>query len=128
MKISMLCLAASASAFALGTRAATACSVSPPAHANARQLATLAKVPKARAEHVALKAVTNAGRKTIQSAELEAEGGCLIWSFDIGLAGSAVTHEVAVDAGDAAVLSVKTESPAQEADEARADAKDHGRH
>lgn len=123
MKTSVLCLAIATSAVASGAHAATTCSIVPPAHASAGQLAALAKVSKAKAEHAALGAVTNPGKKTIKSAELEAEHGCLIWSFDIGIAGSKLTHEVAIDAGAAAVLSVTTESAAQEADEARAESK-----
>ena len=120
-------LAIAACVFALEANAA-ACSIVPPANASNTLLATLAKVSRVDAERVALKAVKTSHKKTVKSAELEAEGGCLIWSFDIGVAGSRMTHEVAVDAGNAAVLSVNTESPAQEADEARADSTGHASH
>jgi hypothetical protein len=128
MKTSIFCIAVATSAFALSAHAATACSIVPPAHASDAALAKLAKVSKAKAKQAALDAVTKPGKKTVKSAELEAEHGCLIWSFDIGIAGSRLTHEVAIDAGNAAVLAVTTESSAQEADEARADSAGHPSH
>ena len=123
MKTSILCLAIAASAVAVGAHAAAACSIVPPANASAAQLAALATVSKADAEQAALGAVTNPGKRTVNSEALEAEHGCLIWSFEIGIAGSELTYQVAIDAGNAAVLSVTTETPAQEADEARAESK-----
>ena len=107
-------------------RAAT-CSIHPPAHATDKQLAALARVPRSTARKVALDSLKQPGAKHVKSAELEAEHGCLIWSFDIGIARSNLTHEVAVDAGNAAIVSSTTENPAQEADEARGEAKSaHG--
>lgn len=103
----------------MSSAATSGCSIHAGRHADARQLAALAKVSRAKATTVALDAVKTKRRKVLRSAELEAEHGCLIWSFDIGVTGSAVTHEVAVDAGDARVLSITTENAAQEADEAR---------
>ncbi|HEY7873475.1 MAG TPA: hypothetical protein VIC31_12240 [Rudaea sp.] len=99
----------------------TACSIAPPAHASAAQLATLAKVTQATAQATALQAIKEVGKMTIESAELEAEHGCLIWSFDIRNAGSAAIHEVAIDAGNGKLLSVTSETPAQQADEAHSD-------
>ena len=104
-----------------------ACSIHPPGHAAAAQLAALSKVAQSTAARTALDAVKQAGKKTIKSAELEAEHGCLIWSFDIGMAGSRLTHEVAIDAGTGAVLSATTETTAQEADEVSRESKSrHG--
>ncbi|MBU6199346.1 MAG: hypothetical protein KGI64_08590 [Xanthomonadaceae bacterium] len=108
---------------AFASARAETCSIHPPAHATDKQLAALAKVPQSTARKVALDSLKQPGAKHVKSAELEAEHGCLIWSFDIGIAGSNLTHEVAVDAGNAAIVSSTTENPAQEADEARGETK-----
>ena len=55
-------------------------------------------------------------------AELEAERGCLIWSFDMRIAGKSGIQEIQVDAGTGNVLSVKHESARQEAAEKAAEA------
>jgi uncharacterized membrane protein YkoI len=47
---------------------------------------------------------------TIVGAELESEHGCLIWSFDVRIAGKSGVQEVHVDAGNGNVLSVKHEA------------------
>lgn len=54
-------------------------------------------------------------------AELEAENGCLVYSFDVRVAGRSGIDEVLVDAGSGKVLQRHHESPKQEADEAAAD-------
>jgi hypothetical protein len=105
------------------TAVAAGCSIQPPKHASHQQLAALAKVSKTNATRTALDAVKQPGTKRIKSAELESENQCLIWSFDIGIAGSKVTHEVAIDAGTGTVLSATTETAAQEADELRGESK-----
>lgn len=121
MKISMLAGFVAAT-FAISASAhGLKCSIAPPAHATDAQLAALAKVSKNSAQATALRSIKQAGKPTIKSAELEAEHDCLIWSFDIGVAGSTTTHEVAIDAGNGKVLSVTSETPAQEAVEARSD-------
>lgn len=121
MKISVLA-GLLAATFAVSASAhQAACSIIPPAHASDAQLTALAKVTKDSAQATALRSIKQAGKPTIKSAELEAEHGCLIWSFDIGIAGSATTHEVAIDAGNGKVLSVTSETPAQEAAEASND-------
>ncbi|HEY0803076.1 MAG TPA: hypothetical protein VGD54_19730, partial [Steroidobacteraceae bacterium] len=56
------------------------------------------------------------------SGELEAEGGCLIYSFDIQVPGKKSITEVAVDAGTGKVLWKKHEGPKAQAAEAAADA------
>lgn len=53
----------------------------------------------------------------IKDEEIEREGGRLVYSFDIKTAGRAGIDEVLVDASTGAVLSVKHESPADEAAE-----------
>ncbi|MDB6170055.1 MAG: peptidase [Verrucomicrobia bacterium] len=57
----------------------------------------------------------------IDSVELEEEGGNLVWSFDLSTAKSTDVTEVQVDANSGKVVSVKTESAATEAAEAKAE-------
>lgn len=58
---------------------------------------------------------------TVQSAELENEHGKLVWSFDISDPKSPNVIEVQVDAKTGRVVSKKSESPAEQAKEAKAD-------
>lgn len=83
------------------------------------QLVAQAKVSRADAEKSALAKVPGG---TIKDGELEKEKGKLIWSFDISIPGSQDIKEVAVDAISGAVLSVETETPADQAKEAAEDA------
>lgn len=97
------------------------CSIHPPKGAADADLSALAKVTKAVAERTALKAV-NVASPIVESSELEAEGGCLIYTFDIKVPGKAAVIEIAVDAGTGKVLSKKFEGPRAQAAEAAADA------
>jgi hypothetical protein len=97
------------------------CSVHPKKGLADAQLAALAKISQADAESAALKAVNN-GQASVASGELEAEGGCLIYSFDIKVPGKKSITEVTVDAGTGKVLSQKREGPKAQAAEAAADA------
>ena len=101
---------------------AAQCSIHPAKGASDAQLAGLAKVPQADAEKQALTQVK--GPATVADAELEAEHGCLIWSFDLRLTGKSGIQEVQIDAGNGKVLSVKHESAKQEAAEAAQEARD----
>ena len=58
---------------------------------------------------------------TVQSAELEIEHGKLVWSFDISDPRSPNVIEVQVDAKTGRIVSKKSESPAEQAKEAKAD-------
>lgn len=58
---------------------------------------------------------------TLASGELEAEGGCLIYSFDIRVPGKKSIIEVTVDAGTGKVLSQKSEGPKAQVAETAAD-------
>ena len=81
-------------------------------------LANEAKISEASARATALAKVPNG---TVQSAELEKENGLLIWSFDIAKPKSRDITEVQVDAISGKIASVKTETPAAQAREAKAD-------
>ena len=74
-----------------------------------------AKISKAQAEKTALAKVPNG---TIQSGELEREHGKLVWSFDIGTHSTKNVTEVQVDAKSGKIVSVKTETPTDQAREA----------
>jgi len=76
------------------------------------------KISMKKAKAIALKKVP--GGK-IESAELENEGGKLIYSFDIK--GTAGITEVNVDAMNGKVVAVQNESPAKEAAEKKAEQK-----
>jgi uncharacterized membrane protein YkoI len=78
------------------------------------------KISMKKAKAIALKKVP--GGK-IESAELENEGGKLIYSFDIK-AKSGIT-EVNVDAMNGNIVAVQNESPAKEAAEKKAEQKEH---
>jgi uncharacterized membrane protein YkoI len=74
-----------------------------------------AKISKPQAEKTALAKVANG---TIQSGELERENGKLVWSFDIATNSTKNVTEVQVDAKSGKIVSVKTETPAEQAQEA----------
>ena len=106
----------------LGANAADlACSIHPKQGIADADLPALAKVTQAKAESTALKAV-NVSSASVASGELEAEGGCLIYSFDIQIPGRKSIVEVAVDAGTGKVLAQKHESPNEQASEKAIDA------
>jgi hypothetical protein len=105
----------------LGANAAgLPCSVHPRKGLADADLPALAKVSQADARGTALKAL-NVRSASVASGELEAEGGCLIYSFDIQIPGKRSIVEVAVDAGTGKVLALKRESPKAQAAEKVAD-------
>ena len=97
------------------------CSTHPPKGASAAELAKLAKVSQADAETAAKASFKKPADVTVAESELEAERGCLIWSFDMKVKGVRGVREVQVDAGNGKVLSSVHESPAKEAAEKKAD-------
>ena len=96
------------------------CSIHPKKGIADGDLPPLAKVSRADAQDAALKAV-NSASATVASGELEAEGGCLIYSFDIQIPGKKSMVEVTVDAGTGKVLARKHEGPKAQAAEKAAD-------
>ncbi len=97
------------------------CSVHPPKNATQEELAKLAKVSQADAERTAKAVFKGSSDVDVADSELEAEHGCLIWSFDLKVKGSEGVHEVQIDAGNGKVLSSTHESPAKEAAEKKND-------
>ena len=78
-----------------------------------------AKVGESQATAIALAKVP---RGVVKSAELEKEHGRLVWSFDIAAPSARAVTEILVDARTGKIVSLKKESPAEEAKEAKADA------
>ncbi len=93
------------------------CSIHPKKGATQSELAALARITREEAQKAALASLKDSPKATVKEAELEAEHGCLVYSFDIALEGKSGVQEVQVDAGDGRVLSSVHESPKAEADE-----------
>jgi hypothetical protein len=102
---------------ATSSAAAPTCSIHPKNGATKEELAAMAKVTQADAQKGALATFKDPSKATVKSAELEAEHGCLVYSFDIEVAGKTGVQEVQIDAGNGKVLSNKHESPKAEAAE-----------
>ena len=81
-------------------------------------LTTEAKISEASARATALARVPGGA---VISSELERENGLLVWSFDIAKPRTKNIAEVQVDAINGKIASVKIETPAAQAKEARAD-------
>ena len=79
-----------------------------------------AKVTQAQATATAMAKVPGG---VIKSSELETEGGRLVWSFDIAKPSTKGVTEILVDARTGQIVSMKRETPAEEAREAKADAR-----
>lgn len=79
-------------------------------------LAALAKVSREDAERAA-KASLHAASVTTEEAELEVERTCLVWSFDLQVAGKKGLEEVQVDAGTGKVIRKAHESARHETKE-----------
>jgi hypothetical protein len=93
------------------------CSIHPKKGATREELAAMARVTQADAQKTALESFKDQSKAAVKEAELEAEHGCLVYSFDIEVAGKTGIQEVQVDAGNGKVLSSKHESPKAEAAE-----------
>ena len=87
------------------------------------ELKAQAKVTEDQAKATALAKAPKGG--TVKACELEEEKGVLIWSVDVATPGTKDVTEVAVDAKTGAVVSVATETPADEAKEAKQEKKEH---
>jgi uncharacterized membrane protein YkoI len=102
---------------ATASAASPTCTVHPKKGAAKEELAAMAKVTQADAQKTALATLRDPSKATVKSAELEAEHGCLVYSFDIEVAGKTGVQEVQIDAGNGKILSNKHESPKAEAAE-----------
>ena len=93
------------------------CSVRPKKGTAQGELEKMTKVSKEEARATALVAVKSATAPSVSEAELELERGCLVYSFDLRVAGKKGVSEIIVDAGTGKVLSRMHESEAKEAGE-----------
>jgi hypothetical protein len=101
------------------------CSIHPPKGTPKAALPGLTKVTQADAQKTALAGFADsAGTPTVSESELEVEHGCLIFSFDVHVAGAKGVEEVLVDAGTGKVLSREHETSSQEAKEAKEEAEE----
>jgi hypothetical protein len=95
----------------------TPCSVHPGKGASKEELKSLAKVTEEDARKTALASLKDPSKATVKESELEAEHGCLVYSFDIAVAGQKGIEEIQIDAGNGKLLSSEHESPRAEAAE-----------
>ena len=102
---------------ATAAAASPTCSIHPKKGATREELAAMAKVTQTDAQKTALATLKETSKATVKSAELEAEHGCLLYSFDVEVAGKTGVQEVQIDAGNGKILSNKHESPKAEAAE-----------
>ncbi len=91
------------------------CSIHPKKGASKAELKVLAKVSEDDVRKTAFASLRDPSRGTVKEAELESEHGCLVYSFDIQVAGASGIQEVQVDAGNGRILSNEHESPKAEA-------------
>jgi hypothetical protein len=121
--LTIFCATAVLAGAALPALAAPECSIHPPKGASDAQLQSMAKISKSEAEQHARARLKSSGNVSTSSAELEAENGCLIWSFDMKVEGRSGVQEVTVDAGNGKVLNVHHESAREESAEAKSESK-----
>ena len=103
----------------LATALAGAIALTASAAESQSRLRDQARVTQSQATATALAKVPKA---TVKSVELEREHGRLVWSFDLAQPGTSDVTEVQVDAASGRIVSLKKESAAQEATEAKAEA------
>ena len=115
-----LALAILAGVPAAASAAAMECSIHPGAETSAMALQAQAKLTMDAAKKIALSKYDKT-RRVASEGELEAENGCLVYSFDVRVTGKSGIDEVLVDAGNGKVLERNHETPKQEAAEAAAD-------
>lgn len=96
------------------------CSVHPPAGASARSLLAMTKVTRTAARQTAMSGYART-QAHVSEGELEAEDGCLVYSFDIRVHNRPGVDEILVDAGTGKVLDHQHETSKQETDEAAAE-------
>ncbi|MEP7132789.1 MAG: PepSY domain-containing protein [Acidobacteriota bacterium] len=121
-RITCLAIGTLVAVAATASAASPTCTLHPKKGATPQQLATMAKVTSADARKAALATFKDPSKATLKDAELEAEHGCLVYSFDIEVAGQRGVQEVQIDAGNGKVISSKHESPKAEAAERAKDA------
>lgn len=99
------------------------CSIHPPKGAEASALQAMAKVTREDALQAATDSLKTSSPVTAVETELEAEDGCLVWSFDLKVTGAKGIEEVQIDAGNGRVVSHEHESAKKEKKEKAAEGK-----
>jgi hypothetical protein len=123
-KSSFLAGLALVSCSVVGLASSPPCSVHPRKGASKEELKSLAKVTEEDARKTALASLKDPSKATVKEAELEAEHGCLVYSFDIAVAGKSGVEEIQIDAGSGKLLSSEHENPrAESAEKAKDKAK-----
>ena len=84
------------------------------------ELTKQAGITKGQAQQIALARVSHG---VVKSAEIENEKGHLVWSFDIAKPNTKDITEILIDAQTGKIISIQTESPRDQAQEAAADKK-----
>lgn len=87
-------------------------------------LMSQAKVTQAQASEIALRKLP---RGVVKTSELENEHGRLVWSLDVAVPARKGVSEIQVDAKTGKIVSLKTESTAQETKEAKAEQAERGK-
>ena len=108
---------AAAAAVLAESKAGKPCSVRPEKGTPGSELAGMARVTEENARKAALASLGEGVKAEVKESELEVEKGCLIFSFDIRVAGRSGIQEIQVDAGDGKVLSSEHETDKKEAAE-----------
>lgn len=103
------------------------CSTYPTPGASNAALQAMAKVTSSDARKAALTPYGKA-KAEVSEGGLEAENGCLVYSFDIRVSGKQGVDEVLVDAGTGSVLKRTDGTPKQEVEEGAADRAQAGKH
>jgi hypothetical protein len=105
------------------------CAIHPAKNSLPATLPAMTKVAQSDAERTALAGFADfAAAASVADGELEVERNCLVYSFDIKVAGQPGIEEVVVDAGTGKVLARKHETAAHEAAEKRAENAAHAEH
>ncbi len=89
------------------------CSLRPARGTSRADLARMAKVTPTEAERRAMASVGSQKVSSVISSDLEVNGGCLVWPFDLRLPDKGGIQEVLIDAGDGKVISSSFESLAK---------------
>jgi hypothetical protein len=123
----LFALALILAAFETSAAEPSLCSIHPSKGTPESALPGLTKVTEADAQKAALAGFADsAAAVTVAGSELEVEHGCLIYSFDVRVAGAKGVEEVIVDAGTGKVLSREHETTKQETAEAKREAAEAG--
>lgn len=104
------------------------CSVHPKQGTPAADLPALATISRTEAERTAVESLKASSPISVAEGELELEHGCLVYSFDLRVAGREGVEEVIIDAGTGKVLSHRHESAKREAAERDQEQKSNRQH